>query len=162
MDPLTALGLAGNLIQIVDFSCKLFSSSRSLYASATGTSSENIEIEAIAIDLERLNVNLQASLQTNNPCCQLSSSDQALVELSKACQNLARELIKALEDLKINGPHRKWKSLHQALRSIWAEEHISAKVNRLSAIREELNSRVLIDLRLAEIILCLSQPAYLN
>lgn len=36
MDPLSALSLAGTIVQFVDFSCKLISQTRKAYKSTTG------------------------------------------------------------------------------------------------------------------------------
>lgn len=54
LDPFTALGLAGNLVQFVDFLYKLLSESKSLYASSIGASAENIILETVAKDLNLL------------------------------------------------------------------------------------------------------------
>jgi hypothetical protein len=62
MDPLTALSVAGNIIQFVDFSYKLISSSYKLYESASGALVENLELEAIAESVLELNVKVKDSL----------------------------------------------------------------------------------------------------
>lgn len=40
MDPLTALGVASNIISVIDFSAKLASALRKAYAAAKGASEE--------------------------------------------------------------------------------------------------------------------------
>jgi hypothetical protein len=62
MDHLTALSVAGNIIQFVDFSCKLISSSYKLYESASGVLVENLELEAIAESVLELNIKVKDSL----------------------------------------------------------------------------------------------------
>jgi hypothetical protein len=52
LDPLTALSLAGNIVQFVDFSTKLLAKGHELYKSADGTSVGYSELEAIAKDLQ--------------------------------------------------------------------------------------------------------------
>jgi hypothetical protein len=49
MDPLTALSLAGTIIQFVDFGCKLLAEGKELYKSTTGILTVNEELE-LAVD----------------------------------------------------------------------------------------------------------------
>jgi len=65
MDPLTALGLASNVIQIVDVSTRIVSKGQSIYKSADGTLAENMDAEAVATDLNLLNTKLQHSLEAS-------------------------------------------------------------------------------------------------
>ena len=48
MDPLSALGLASNIIQITEFTGKLISQSKEIYRSADGTLSEHAILEEAA------------------------------------------------------------------------------------------------------------------
>ena len=47
MDPVAALGLAGNIVQFVGFSCRVLQDTKSLYKSTTGASAENDVLEVI-------------------------------------------------------------------------------------------------------------------
>ena len=49
LDPLTALSLAGNVVQLVDFSAKVVSESRQIYQ--VGSVIQNDELEIISNDL---------------------------------------------------------------------------------------------------------------
>ena len=60
MDPLTALGLAGNIVQFIDFSCKILSDSYEIYRA--GSTSEHEEIDFIATDLSTLADRIQHGL----------------------------------------------------------------------------------------------------
>lgn len=60
MDPLTALGLAGNIVQFIDFSCKILSDSYEIYRA--GSTSEHEEINFIATDLSTLADRIQHGL----------------------------------------------------------------------------------------------------
>jgi hypothetical protein len=51
LDPLTALSLAGNIIQFVDFATKLFIKGREIYNPAEGLSVCDQELEMITKDL---------------------------------------------------------------------------------------------------------------
>jgi hypothetical protein len=54
MDPLTAVGLAGNIITFVDFSIEVLSRARQLYDSASGATAENEELESLTKNLKAL------------------------------------------------------------------------------------------------------------
>jgi hypothetical protein len=64
MDPLTALSLAGTIVQFVDFGSRLFTDSREFYKSTTGTLKANEVLELIISDLRALVVKV-------NPCQRL-------------------------------------------------------------------------------------------
>lgn len=66
LDPLTALGLASNIIQLVDFTSKLLSKTKDLRFH--GENVDNARLEAITVDLVYLSESLQASpLLTEGP-----------------------------------------------------------------------------------------------
>lgn len=61
MDPLTAFGLAANILQLVDFGSRLLSTGREI--SQTGSTLENAEIEQVVLAFQKLNEDLQESLR---------------------------------------------------------------------------------------------------
>lgn len=177
MDPLSALSVAGNVIQFIDFSCKLISSGQKLYSSANGTLVENLELEAIAESILQLYVKVKDSLGTASAVPTLvrlnrrgkeastgiwSSKDEKEEErlihtinennnsirtVCEQCVNVAIELVEALERLKVHGTNRKWKAFRQALRSIWDDKKIDGLVQRLQKLRAQLDSSILVALR---------------
>ena len=62
LDAISALGLAGNIVQFVQFGCALVAESQDIYCSATGTSTKSIELELIATDLHNFSESLTASV----------------------------------------------------------------------------------------------------
>ena len=54
LDPLTAIGLIGNIVQFVDFGLKIVSKAREVRNSTTGALAENVDTERIATDLIQL------------------------------------------------------------------------------------------------------------
>jgi hypothetical protein len=54
MDPLTAAGIAGNIIDFADFSTKTLSKAKQLYESASGATAENDELESLTSNLKSL------------------------------------------------------------------------------------------------------------
>jgi hypothetical protein len=145
LDPLTALSVAGTIVQFVDFSGKLLAKSREIYKSASGASIDNNQLEAIAKDLEGLNARLRKPLPSQQS---LGESDTSLVKLGEQCAGVAAELILALEELKVRGAtHLRWKSFRKALKSVRKREEVDAITLRLRSFREELNLHILVNLR---------------
>jgi hypothetical protein len=54
LDALTAVGLVGNVVQFVDFSCKLFSQTRRIYNSSSGVSIDTEDTLTLTHDLQDL------------------------------------------------------------------------------------------------------------
>jgi hypothetical protein len=142
MDPITAVGLAGTVIQLVDFSIKIVSKSSELYLSGSDGTVENQSIEEATKDLTKLNDQVKSS----------SVGDSDLQKLCKACGDAADELLVALSKVKVNGNGRAWQSFRKALRSIWSKEKIQELEKRLARFRDELNLRLTAGLRYA--VLC--------
>jgi WD40 repeat protein len=139
MEILAAIGLAGNIIQFVDFGGKLISKTAEIYKSGAGALVENVDIETTTNDLALLSATLQGSAD--------SADDTALRELCQSCNIVAKRLLSALNKVKVQGNKQKWKSFRKALRSVWSEEDILSLEQRLARLRDELNLRVVVDLR---------------
>jgi hypothetical protein len=114
MAGLAALGLASNVVQFVDFGLKLFSEAHELYKSTQGSRNEDLELESITLDLKRLAQNLHSTAKPSpghSRPRKLSEDEATLQKLAIGCEELANELLKLLDDLKVKGPqNRKWKS----------------------------------------------------
>jgi hypothetical protein len=106
-------------------------------------------------DLVHLNGRLIKSLShdENGPtACKnsntgLSLDEQALQSLAEACSGIASELLEKLEQLKVRGPKRKWKSLYKALKGVWNRTELDALLERLSRYREELELHLLVNIK---------------
>jgi hypothetical protein len=139
MDPLSTIGLVGNIVQFVDFGSKLISKSVELYRSTEGALDENLDTETATNHLKDLNEKLKNGAK--------STGDTTLKDLCEACDKVARELLEALDKVKVKGKHEKWKSIRKALRSVWSKEHIEELEQRLARLRAELNLHLVVDLR---------------
>ncbi|KAE9381924.1 hypothetical protein N431DRAFT_539452 [Stipitochalara longipes BDJ] len=148
LDPMTALSLAGNIVQFVDFSTKLIVKGHELYTSCDGASVGNAELEVIAKDLQELNERLKPSQTEQAGTTRLTDSDIALCKLSEQCSRVAGELISALEKLKVQGTaNRRWKSFRQALKWLMKKEEVEAIAQRLQTFRNELDLHILVSMR---------------
>ncbi|KAH6683967.1 hypothetical protein B0J14DRAFT_458323, partial [Halenospora varia] len=131
MDPLTALGLAGNVVQFVDFGSKLLSSSVQLYKSTTGTLKVNDELELVAAEIKALT-------------SKLSSEEDLGANFQKICNetvDIANNILMRLDKLKIGGKNRVWKSLWQAINVAWTAEELANLVDRLERLKRTVEKR---------------------
>lgn len=140
MDALAAVGLVGNILQFIDFSSKLIARANQLYNSNEGALLENIDIEKTTNDLSVLSNKLM-----NN----LSVESTALQNLSLSCNAIAATLLEKLQKMKVKGQPTRWKSMRKVISTAWNEKELLELERRLSRYREELNLRIVVDLRYA-------------
>lgn len=141
MDPLTAVGLAGNIIQFVDFSMKILSGSVQLYSSASGATEEHDELESLTRNLRDLANRTRYEtpvLPRTNRSSLSAKSKEVLKSLSEECVKVADEMLDALDSIKVKGDRRAWKSVLQALRTVWREGHVNNLQRRLGRISRQL------------------------
>src|ERR1700733_9943070 len=94
IETLAAIGLAGNIVQFVDFSCKTYYSAKEIYNSASGASQKTQNLLLITRDLKAICERLQGhgSGRSTLPSDSLSG-------LAFECQKAGMELLTALESL---------------------------------------------------------------
>jgi hypothetical protein len=151
MDALTVTSLAGTIAQLVDFGCKVTSSSTQIYRSADGSAVSETELNKVAKDMERLlkNVDDQFEQRENKSGNKPDLSEDEVMEqmLAKECVTVIKELKSALEKVMRSGNTSKWRSFRQALLSIWHKEQIDGIEKRLCRFREQLTFRLVLSLR---------------
>lgn len=131
-EALAAVGLAGNIVQFVDFSCKLFGTAASVYHSHVGSSKDNQNLEDITGHLHELCMNLAGTgVNSQRP-------SSALDTLAEGCKATAEELLLALEKVKAKKPQSRSDSIKAALRTVWKEKQINSMETRLNSYRTEL------------------------
>jgi hypothetical protein len=147
MDPLTALSVAGNVVQFIQFGCQIISKEQQIYRSASGSLTENVDIETVANDFRSLSTRLKQSSNSLHGS-RVTADEKALHEMCDKCIDIADDLIAHLDQLKVKGDHhRKWKSFRQALKSVWNERELDSIVDRLSMFRQELEMHILVSLK---------------
>lgn len=138
LDPLSALGLAANIIQFVDFTSKLFSQSISIYHSTSGASVDTEEMIKIANHLQTLCARLSISRPEDPSLTSSSAADNGLRSLARDCKAAGDELLLVLHSLKATEPHKKWGSFSTALATIWKQPKIEAMWKRLEFYKSQL------------------------
>jgi hypothetical protein len=169
MDPLSAVGLAGTVVQFVDFGCRIVSEGRELYKS--GSVKLNAQAEAVTKDLLDFSAKLQTPPRLNNWNRPPTENELALRKLSDGCNEVAQELLARLsrltpkllppEDLPNNAPSKdreRWlkrlkqhqreiekmgNSLRLALLSVWTRKEIEEVEQRLAKYESAIKMRML-------------------
>jgi hypothetical protein len=121
LDPLTALSVAGNIVQFVDFSTKVLRQGYLLYKSSSGTLEVNDELKLLTDDILKLSTKLEQPVrlvQLDRPSV---GHEPELEVLCNGCQEIAKDLLHRLERLKVEGRHKVWDSLWHAVQTAWSE-----------------------------------------
>jgi hypothetical protein len=135
MEALTALSLAGTIVQFVQFSIELYSQSRKLYRSSLHGSlpADVIDTEVIANDLHKQIDRLKAYAALAG-----QSIDEDLRQLYNSCISVAEELSSILRRLRVNGTGGKWASFKAAMRSVRTLPQVDDLKRRLDALTREV------------------------
>lgn len=148
MDPLTALSLAVNVAQCVDWSRQIVCKARELYQSGTSQDvSEKTTVTQRLIDLTDRVRSLQR--KTNS-----RGGSPNLDRICDDCITASDELLRSLQRLKVpkdDVERRRWKSLRQALKTVWSTNDINSMASRLSSLRNELTAEIIVITRWATI-----------
>jgi len=147
LDPLSALGLASNIVQFVDFTAKLVSKGHKIYQSDNGTLIENDELEATTRKIIDLNNRVVDSFERSPHRAEFDKTDRDIKDICISCNKIAEQLLKVLETLKPGVRHSKWHSFRQALKSVWTKEKIEKLKAELDGYRKHLDTTLLVSLR---------------
>jgi ankyrin repeat protein len=151
LDPLTALGLAGNLIQVIQFSYDIVSEGNKIYHDASGVLTQNKAIEEVSSDLANLTETLktkQEEWRAAHGRTALDPEELRLRNLCDRCVEVAFELQIQLNKLKAKeGRGKRLKSFKIALIAVWRKDEVEELERRLERYQKELDTRVLIGIR---------------
>jgi hypothetical protein len=140
LDLITALGVAGNVVQFIDFGLKATSKAREIHRSVDGTLEENIDLEVVTGDLAAV----AQKLATHGVA---TSSSDGLDDICQRCSEAAIELLTALEGFKVSGQKSRVKSARKALKAIWGKRRVDGMRTRLEGYRDEIQFHVLVELK---------------
>jgi hypothetical protein len=142
LDPLTALSLAGNILQFIDFAAKVVSKCRGIHKSPDGVLPEDQELELVASDLARLSKRLEEEHWPKRE----TADEKSLHDLSNASIKIANELLdRVTKHRAADGtPHRKWRSLRDSFEKVWTKKELEALAARLAQLRSEISLHILV------------------
>lgn len=143
MDPLSGAGLAGTVVQFVQFAANLFNVAKEIHRSASGSSEGKESLEAIYTRLSTLSADLQHSSPTthrSNGAQPDKAADAAMGVLAKECKLDCDKLLSVLG--RLNRGHgsfpKWWKSFRAALKELWKGDEIEALEARIAKHQTQL------------------------
>ncbi|KAF2029738.1 hypothetical protein EK21DRAFT_100963 [Setomelanomma holmii] len=135
MESLAAIGLAGNIVQFISFSSILISKSREIHKSASGVTSDTVDLKLISKDLRKFSSRVLSSNNSNGP----------YAEIATQCDEVAKTLLAAIKAIETkrssSGPRdrpSKWQSFRKALKYVWLKDQIEDLKSRLEMLRGEM------------------------
>jgi hypothetical protein len=147
-ETLAAIGLAGNIVQFVDFGIKVVSKGAHLYQSAEGALKENVELEHIVSDVKMLSQSLTSGAYSIALNRATSEDEKSLRNLADSCTQLTDELLAILKGIQMDGrKNRKLESIKKSLRSVWEKQRIRDLEDRLSRIKQQVCLHLIVLLR---------------
>lgn len=145
MDPITCLSVAGTAVQFLDFTWEIISTGRELYKHSKTTA--QIEVSAATEELLNFTTKLEQTLYPSDDVTTHNSPTQdelALQQLCQECSDLAKEFLEKLDKLRVHGfKFRAWKSLREALCTVWAKSELVDFEEKLLKYRRAIDSRIL-------------------
>ncbi|KAK2749358.1 hypothetical protein CKAH01_18028 [Colletotrichum kahawae] len=156
MDPLNAVGLAAGILQFVEFTAKLVNDGRQIYHSAQGATLENCDLEAVTQSLvvltegiSRYHTRYDSKGRLQNSASDIDApTEQSINKLGTSCQDIAKELLDALEQLKAPNNRSRWESIVEALKTVWARSKIQELRHRLDQYRVAIHTALLVSTRI--------------
>jgi len=151
LDPWTALGLAGNIVQFADFGIRILSRTKKLYDSVDGTLEGYQELDLVIEDLKRGCDLIPRHLSLEDGS-RGSDREQMLQKLCGNCHAVADLLVTELEKFRVRegltGRLKLLKSFSAAAHSVWTKDELDSLERRLSMLREEIQLHITIGTRL--------------
>lgn len=148
---LTAISLAGNVAQFVDYALKIVSKGKEAYKSVDGVTDKNSDIERVTDELLASSKRLSGSLAN----CRTEPNDSAaikedagLIAIAQSCEKIAGSLLNLLDTFKVEpGKLRRLRSLGQALKAAWKKDEVEQLEATLRSYQRQLDTRIIVSLR---------------
>lgn len=147
MEALSAISLASNIVQFLEFGLRVLSKGNKIYRSVDGALDENLDLEVVTSHLLVMQTKLKSTLLSSTHTQLVSDDVKAFNALSESCSALAEKLLERLTRVKVQGRFRRWKSLRQALKIVWSKQDIENMKSTLESFRSEMQTHLLISLR---------------
>lgn len=146
MDPITGIGLAASVIQLVTFSIDAVKICQEVYQ--RGSASEYSNLDHTTSHLASLTNSLQRHLQGSGTRSQtLTSEEEDLVNLARKCEGCAKTLQRELRKLHTQPRASALDAARKAARAIWKKSSIAKIQGQLESYRKTLETSLLSRLR---------------
>ncbi|KAK5327363.1 hypothetical protein LTR93_002747 [Exophiala xenobiotica] len=133
MDPFSAIGLAGNILQFVDFASTLVGQGVEIYRSSVGATAVHTDLRASIERLDALSKPFRKWVAVP-----WNEDEAQIVKTAEACNEIARDLATALDKLAAT-PHSRSSSVWKALQTVWEQPKIEETVKKLNMCKNDLH-----------------------
>jgi len=117
MDPLTAIGLAANILAFIDFGAKVISTAKDIHDCATGVTREDEARKNVAKEMKFF-----ASKLLPPPDSQLDIQERVLSRLTADCHALSERILAFYEKIQLKDSHSKGQAFRAAVKSKFYEK----------------------------------------
>ncbi|KAK7991112.1 hypothetical protein PG990_015392 [Apiospora arundinis] len=128
MDPLSALGVASNILAVIDFGWTLLTEARNIHKSSSGLSGEAEFVNQLIRDVAILDQRLPSQMHVG----------RELQDLLTESKNITGLLQKALQSVKAQGSRSKWSSFLSALKQTWGKEQVKDLTVKLASLQTQV------------------------
>lgn len=160
VDPLTSLGVAGNIITIVDVGYKVLKDISHLYRSESGELEELVFLKHNSEALLKIGKHLQSILKPEGVGRALTPLESETARLAADCSDVATEFIEIIDRLSPKNAKstagsddndskraKGWDAVRRAIKGVWMRKDIDRLQTRLDTLRQSLMTSILINLR---------------
>ncbi|KAF4632438.1 hypothetical protein G7Y89_g5698 [Cudoniella acicularis] len=142
MEALAVLGVASNILQVIDFSSKLVIAATEIHKARTTL--QHADLQSAATDLKSLNSKLTTSLNSSGA---LTEENTELHQLANESILIADELVLLLDSVNAGPNPGRLESFRKATKTAWKRNKIEASAKRLESIREQIQFRILVQIK---------------
>ncbi|KAK6850274.1 hypothetical protein PG995_014107 [Apiospora arundinis] len=128
MDPLSALGVASNILAVIDFGWTLLTEARTIHKSSPGLSGEAEFVNQLIRDVAILDERLPSQIHV----------DGELRNLLAESKNITGLLQKALQSVKTQGPRSKWGEFPVSPEADMGKEHVKDLTAKLASLQTQV------------------------
>jgi hypothetical protein len=150
MDPLTWLAIAGNVVQFIDFSFKIYSDTRQLYEDDRLQVHEQTR-NAIS-DLSKFSREMSRLIRVERDTSGLTENEKELEIICKECSKFADDMVARLRKFDASKKNEVLRSVGLVLKSMWSSKELVEAEKNLARYRDMLNTRLLGSLRYVQIL----------
>lgn len=137
MDPLTAISVASNVVQFIDFGIRLLRGSREIYNTASGSAKELDDLATVVWDLKSLTQGMKTSTTSVAGSSLQTRDDAELLALAREAESSADKLLGLLLKLEPQGTHR-WGLFRSVFKYTQKRTELEAEKRRLDMLRAKL------------------------
>lgn len=146
MDGLSAVSLAGNLAQFLEYGIRIVRTTREIATSRLGISEEVAEVQLILNDLDAtISLIKDPSYLGNDD----KRDDETLRELVQSCLSLAPKIESIIQSLQLqrkgtSRPRQAWSAVRKAALTLYKKGEIDQLSNRLFSLRTQISAHMVI------------------